>query len=254
MKLGDVKKAGRLAGRLAKLLACNRRGLRHVVGTALNLTDEVIEPHLDLTLLEARALESLLNPVPLAVEVCVCQQPGYSISLVEAMTLATLTRHVRASKTFEFGTHRGVSTSQIAANLAPGGRIFTLDLPDDDRRTSFELDIPGDVTVSRWKEKGDLIPAHLLERVIFLKGDSANFDTAPYHGQMDLVFVDAAHSYAYVTNDSVKGWAMLRPGGLLLWHDCRPQTPDVVRYLLECPFQPFRISGTTIACAIKPAA
>ena len=68
----------------------------------------------------------------------------------------------------------------------------------------------------------------------------------------DFVFVDAAHTAAYVRNDSEKAWAMLRPGGIVAWHDCRPQSPDVVKYLRNCPFAVSRISGTTLAFATKP--
>ena len=49
--------------------------------------------------------------------------------------------------------------------------------------------------------------------------DSAKFDPTPYESKMDLVFVDGAHSADYVRNDSEKGWRMLRPGGVLVWHD-----------------------------------
>jgi len=64
--------------------------------------------------------------------------------------------------------------------------------------------------------------------------------------------VDGAHSYDYVKNDSEKGWRMLRSGGVMAWHDFRMQDPDVVRYLLESPYQPARILNTSLAFARKP--
>jgi predicted O-methyltransferase YrrM len=97
-----------------------------------------------------------------------------------------------------------------------------------------------------------LVPDDLRKRIEFLRQDSATFDEAPYVGQMDFVFVDGAHNAAYVRNDSEKGWRMLRPGGIMAWHDCRPADPAVVAYLLECPFRPARIFGTTLAFAAKP--
>ena len=69
---------------------------------------------------------------------------------------------------------------------------------------------------------------------------------------MDFVFVDGAHNYDYVKNDSEKGWRMLRRGGIIAWHDCRHQDPDVIRFLLQCSFEPVRIAGTTVAFATKP--
>jgi hypothetical protein len=38
----------------------------------------------------------------------------------------------------------------------------------------------------------------------------------------------------------------------MAWHDVRPQDPDVVRYLLESPYQPVRIQDSTVAFARKP--
>ena len=69
---------------------------------------------------------------------------------------------------------------------------------------------------------------------------------------MDFVFVDGAHNFEYVKNDSEKGWRMLRSGGIMAWHDCRHQDPGVVRYLLQCRYKPSRVLGTTVAFAIKP--
>ncbi|HUA67287.1 MAG TPA: hypothetical protein VMA13_01955, partial [Candidatus Saccharimonadales bacterium] len=60
------------------------------------------------------------------------------------------------------------------------------------------------------------------------------------------------HNYDYVKNDSEKGWRMLRSGGMIAWHDCRPQDPAVVRYLLESSYEAIRISSTSLAFARKP--
>ena len=69
---------------------------------------------------------------------------------------------------------------------------------------------------------------------------------------MDFIFVDGAHSYDYVKNDSQKAWQMLRSGGIVAWHDCRVADPDVVKFLLESDYKPKRIIGTSLAFAIKP--
>jgi predicted O-methyltransferase YrrM len=108
------------------------------------------------------------------------------------------------------------------------------------------------VEIAAQSGKGGLVPAELKSRITFLRQDSAAFDALPYAGQMDFVFVDGAHNYDYVKNDSEKGWSILRSGGIIAWHDFRPQDPGVVRYLLNCPFKPSRIVGTTVAFAVKP--
>jgi predicted O-methyltransferase YrrM len=51
---------------------------------------------------------------------------------------------------------------------------------------------------------------------------------------MDIVFVDAGHTYAYIKSDTENALKMVRPGGVVLWHDyMQVLHPDVTRYLYE---------------------
>jgi predicted O-methyltransferase YrrM len=256
MASSDLSKAARLAGQLIKLPFVNPRGLREVAGVALSAAESVADPEVDVLPIAAVTIEELVaqEKETLPLQIHGFPQERFSIALIEAVGLAVLMRKARARHVFEFGTHRGVSTTQLAGNLPDGGKILTLDLPRNDRRTQSEIDNPGDVEVSRFPKKADLIPDMLRKRIQFLEQDSALFDPSPYRGSMDFVFVDAAHTAEYVKNDSEKGWAMLREGGIMAWHDCRPLSPDVVRYLRACTYQPRRIVGTTLAFAIKPEA
>lgn len=95
------------------------------------------------------------------------------------------------------------------------------------------------------------MPADVRPHISFLKCDSATFNETPYRDQIDLVFVDGAHNMDYVRNDSEKGWRMLRAGGIIVWHDFVPGDPDVIRYLLSCPYRPKRIKATSLAFAQK---
>ena len=99
--------------------------------------------------------------------------------------------------------------------------------------------------------KGILIPRDLLDRVTFLSSDSATFDESAYHGTIDLAFVDGAHSYEYVKSDSEKAWKMLRPGGIIAWHDCVSSHRDVVKYIKESGFSAKLVAGTALAFAVK---
>jgi hypothetical protein len=44
---------------------------------------------------------------------------------------------------------------------------------------------------------------------------------------------------------------MLRPGGVLAWHDCTPSHRDVVKYIKESGRAAKRVKGTALAYAIK---
>jgi predicted O-methyltransferase YrrM len=254
MKNGNLSKFGVLLGRVAKLPFVNPRGLQEVGGMALAATEGVMDPETDVLPIPMIALIDLVGEKDKIWEVTIRPFPRitFSITLEEAVGLGMLMQKCNATRAFEFGTHRGVSSTQLAANLPEDGKLFTLDLPRSNTNTHFEVDNLAEKEVANFPVKGDLIPEPLRKKITFLEQDSALFDPAPYAGTIDFIFVDAAHTIEYVKNDSEKAWVMLKPGGIVAWHDCRAQSPDVVKYLRACSYQPRRISGTTLAFAQKP--
>jgi predicted O-methyltransferase YrrM len=244
-----------LAGRAAKIVFRNPKGLRELCGVASASAEQLTDPEVDVTRLPKVSIEEILADVNEATVISLWALPqvARSINLHEAACIGALLKLVRARRVFEFGTYRGFSTTQIVLNMPPDGRVFTLDLPLTNLTTKFELDTPGEFEVVQDTRKGELIPNELRERITFMAQDSALFDPKPYEGTMDLVFVDGAHTAEYVKNDSEKGWQMLRPGGVICWHDCRFNSPGVIKYLLRCPYGPKRIAGGSVAFARKPA-
>lgn len=244
-----------LLGRLAVIAARNPRGLRHLLGNALAQSEQLVEESVDVTALPEVSIDDLAaEQQDLIATIWAVPSVSRSVTLNEAIALAVLVRKIKARRIFEFGTYRGVSTTQLAFNLPEDGRVFTLDLPVSNLTTQFALDTKGEVEVVVDDRKGDLIPAHLKSKITFIAEDSATFDPTPYAESMDMVFVDAAHTPEYIRNDSEKGWRMLRPGGIMAWHDCRFNSPSVIKFLRQCSYQPRRIVGGTVAFAVKPAA
>ncbi len=254
MSQSNLGKFAVLVGRLGKIAVRNPRALREVGGVALALAEQLTDPEVDVTVLPKVAVEDILGDAVGENVLSLWAVPAVarSVSLHEAVCLAALMKLARARRVFEFGTYRGVSTTQLALNLPPDGMIFTLDLPVENLTTKFALDTTGEVEVVQDARKGELVPAHLRPRITFLSQDSALFDPGPYEGTMDLVFVDGAHTAEYVKNDSEKGWRMLRPGGVICWHDCRFNSASVIKFLRQCPYQPKRITGGSVAFAVKP--
>lgn len=252
--MSSISKAARLGARLLKIAVTNPSRLSHVFGTALESSEGVASHATDLLRFPAVSPEDLLpeSGELATISLALFTKTHASLSALESLCLVLLLKKARAKSVFEFGTYKGVSITQLALNLPGDSRIFTLDLPDEPAQTKFAIADAEDETIARESGKGSLVPIALRPRVQFLKQDSAAFDESPYAGQMDFVFVDGAHTYNYVRNDSEKGWRMLRRGGIIAWHDCRPQDADVVRYLLAGSYQPTRISGTTLAFAAKP--
>lgn len=252
---GNPSKFAVLLGRLLKLPFVNPRGLQEVGGMALAATEGVMDPEIDVLPIPGVYLIDLVDEAAAKgwkVSVQAYPRITFSITLEEALGLGVLMQKCQAVRAFEFGTHRGVSSAQLASNLPDNGQLFTLDLPRKDTRTHFTVDDAAEKEVANFPVKGDLIPDALRKKITFIEQDSATFDPTPYAESMDFVFVDAAHTIEYVVNDSEKAWAMLKPGGIVAWHDCRAQSPDVVKYLRSCKYNPHRIKMTSLAFAEKP--
>ncbi|MDX6767755.1 MAG: class I SAM-dependent methyltransferase [Candidatus Methylacidiphilales bacterium] len=222
----------------------------HVLGIARHAAGQIVDAAADTRTIPVVDMQELPG-APGRTVVQTFPGVGASVSLAEAAALAALCRSVRAKRIFEFGTYKGVSTTQFALNLPEDGQIITLDLPEDHPCYSLAITKEEERMIAAEGGKGVLVPADLRHKVTFLKSDSASFEVAPYAGSMDLVFVDGAHSYEYVKNDSKKGWEMLRPGGILVWHDCVPSHPEVVKFVKECGWMPQRVQGTALAYALR---
>jgi tRNA A58 N-methylase Trm61 len=240
-----------LISKLAKIILRNPSDLRHVIGVANWAAGEICDPVAD-----TRSIKhvNVLDICPGTQRWTLQSFPsvGASVSPMECAALAALAHLVNAKAIFEFGTYKGVSTTQLALNVSDGGMVYTLDLPEDHPSYSLPIPKPEEKAIAAEGGKGILIPRDLLEKVTFLSADSAKFDETPYLEAMDMVFVDGAHSYEYVKNDSDKGWKMLRSGGVIAWHDCVASHRDVVKYVKECGHDAKLVGGTALAYALKP--
>ncbi len=178
----------------------------------------------------------------------------------ELAILSLLAADCRAdSLVFEIGTFDGRTTLNLAFSVPDGCRVLTLDLPADvesalplDAGERHMVDKPvSGARIDRYRgthpEVTDRIEQHL--------GDSARFDFSPWYGCCDLVFVDASHAAPYVLSDSRQAVKLLRPGGMLVWHDYGIWE-GVTQALEELDREEIpgirAIAGTSLACWRKP--
>lgn len=149
----------------------------------------------------------------------------------DAFALAAVTRFLRPRRIFEIGTFTGASTVLMAEQVDVRCKILTLDLPPNCDQLRLP-DVAADPPESEATRIGERFRngAHAA-RITQLFGDSATFDFSPYRNAVDLVFVDGSHSAAYVSNDTQRALDMLTDGGTIIWDDCSPDFPDVVRTL-----------------------
>lgn len=146
-----------------------------------------------------------------------------NVSPLELIVLAATVASTDARTIFEIGTFDGRTALNLAANAAPGGVVYTLDLPAAEGDASLAVDtddrkyMPVAARVAgvpdRAKRTSD---AATIQRVY---GDSASFDFSPYRGRVDVCFVDGAHSYEYVMSDSQRALEMSHPCSVIFWHD-----------------------------------
>jgi predicted O-methyltransferase YrrM len=236
--------------RIAKIALNNPSDLRVVFGTANSVAEAIEFPSADIRVFPSEEY-ACITSVSSRFVMQSFPGVGASITMLEGATLAAFIQKVGAKRIFEFGTYKGVSTTQLALNLPDDGMVYTLDLPEDHPAYTLAIPKAEERQIAAETGKGILVPQDLRHKVTFLRSDSATFDTTPYLNSMDLVFVDGAHSYEYVKNDTEKGWEMLRPGGIIAWHDCTPNHPEVVAYLKSYTPMPTLVRGTAMAFVKK---
>lgn len=185
---------------------------------------------------------------------------GMGSYLIDVINLATACRLTAAQVYFEIGTLQGLTAYQAALNTADTAKVYTLDLPMQDApEPTLKVTAMDQHGInSRQGPKRMLWQGTPVEnKVTQLLGDSASFDYTPYHGQVDVFFVDGSHSYEYVRSDTLHALECCHEGSLLLWHDFgRVGVNGVSRWLFEMQaagFEIYVVPGGSLAHMKVPA-
>ena len=144
-----------------------------------------------------------------------------NVSERELISICRLIRAAQPTKLFEIGTFDGRTTLNMAVNAAAGATVHTLDLPKSELPTAASRIHAHEIIYADKARSGERFQGTEAEpSIIQLYGDSGTFDFARYYGTMDVVFIDASHTFDYVVNDSLHAMRMLKPGGgTIVWHD-----------------------------------
>lgn len=118
----------------------------------------------------------------------------------------------------EIGTARGGTLAAWCEIASPGATIVSVDLPDGNFGGGYRIaDIP---RIRGYKCD--------QQRVVLIRGDSHDrliFDqvwNSVYEG-VDLLFIDGDHTYEGVHADFYLYRTLIRPGGLVVLHDIKPE-------------------------------
>ena len=179
--------------------------------------------------------------------------PGLASLGVDLVSLCTMCRILRPKVIFEIGTLRGAGTLHLAGN-SPDAETFTLDLAVSERPSLSTSIFDNERIGVRFDTRRHHFTGRPEEkRIHCLYGDSAEFDFRPWAQKVDLFFIDGAHSYEYVRNDTLKALTCCRAGSVLAWHDYgRPGINGVSKWLHEFQAEGhkvFRVPGGSLAYA-----
>lgn len=144
----------------------------------------------------------------------------------ELEVLVALARQVRAETVIEFGCNEGRTAKALLLNVPSIARYVGVDVP------------PG--TALRLAVQRREVPA----RAGHLAADDPRFtlalrpngtrDLSPEElPRADLVFIDGDHSWQGVLHDTMLATALVRAGGVIVWHDYHNQGTVEVRDVLE---------------------
>ena len=195
----------------------------------------------------------------------------YNVTELELLAISAIVRQRQARVTLEFGTADGRTTLNIAVNAAPGGTVFTLNLPLQQAATAgVNADVKdGTLWHDSAGHKQDVpVGSHFLNRetpasIVQLWGNSQSFDFAPYLGKCEIVFVDGDHFEPGVSVDCETALTLAdRRDSVVLWHDAlRYDVQTALPRLARRDRLPILlISGTNLAAlffldgrAVEPA-
>lgn len=176
----------------------------------------------------------------------------WAVPAAELLTIATICAALRPQQIFEFGTYTGESTLVMAHNTPTDTRITTIDLDPNARDTHVHgLGVGG---FRRFTVGAAFVATAAAAKIDQRYGDTRTFDYAPFRGQIDLIYIDADHTYEFAKADTASALTMLRPGGAILWDDytwtdAHPECAGVTRTVNElAATRPiYRVAGTRFA-------
>lgn len=149
----------------------------------------------------------------------------------DGLVVAALCNVLRCQNVFEIGTYHG-ETAWLIAHNNPEVTVFTLDLPGIESAQDTALELTDTNYFRAWGRGARFRGTPEALRIVQLQGDSAKFDYSPYRHRMDLVFIDASHSYSYVKSDTEAALSMLSERGTIVWDDYT-HYPGIYAYLHE---------------------
>lgn len=174
---------------------------------------------------------------------------AWKMEIDDSPILRYLYRHLRPRRHLEFGTWEGTGVLYCLEEC--DATVWTINLLEGERfpngswaySSNFSTDesVPGwankitisDTTIGCQTDAKGFIGRYYLDRglghrVCQIYADSRDWDITNYHeGFFDTCLIDGGHRPDVVANDTRKAVKVVRPGGVIMWHDFCP-VPEVL--------------------------
>jgi hypothetical protein len=138
---------------------------------------------------------------------------GEDAPLADLVFLLNLAKGRRAKRILEVGTYRARTTCALHLNC-PDAEVISYDIQ---------------VLESAYRERIQKAANVQLRHASFIASAAELRCERPF----DLVFVDGSHYFEHVLEDSRLALELIAPGGIIVWHDYRPN--DFYRNELRVP-------------------
>lgn len=151
------------------------------------------------------------------------------MSQEELTWLADQAAQPNVSRIAEIGSWHGRSTRAFADNIVPGGVVYAIDTWQGSPEIAGELKgMPPDWALEQFK-------ANLADcsNVTVVQRPSQEAAVSWQDPPLDLIFIDADHSYANCRADILAWRPLLRPGGILCGHDYAQGWDGVIKAVNE---------------------
>ena len=107
----------------------------------------------------------------------------------------------KSKEILETGTRYGRTTVNLAKFCPTDGRVVSIDLNQSDAHKTLAT-----------------MPDDIKKKVTLIQHDTNSFDFSTI-GRFDLVFIDGDHSADGANSDTLNAVKVLKPGGVIIWHD-----------------------------------